>query len=115
MVLGALLALAFLGAGGAKLAGAPAMRQSAEHLGFSFTSYRVIGVLEIAGAIGILLGLSHYGGVPVGVTAAAGIAILMIGAVVTHARAGDKAAQWSAPLVFAILAGAYIAMRIAST
>ena len=114
IAVGALLALAFFGAGGAKLAGVPAMRQSAEHLGFSFTSYRVIGMLEIVAAVGILLGLSHFGGVSIGVAAAAAIAILMLGAMVTHIRAGDPPAQWAPTVVLALIAGTYIALRLAT-
>ena len=52
-----LIAAVFLALGSAKVLALAPMRARAAHLGFSTSSYRVIGGLEIAGAIGVLLGL----------------------------------------------------------
>lgn len=116
LILGALLALAFLGAGGAKLAGAPAMRQSAEHLGIAFSNYRLIGLLEIAGAIGIVISLLHARvlGLEVGAYAAGGLALLMIGAFATHRKAGDGPSLWAPALVLALIAATFVALRVTS-
>lgn len=111
VVLSILLAIAFLGAGGAKLAGAKQMRESAEHLGFSFPAYRGIGALEVAGAAGLLIGLAWA---PLGIAAAAGLTLLMIGAVAFHLRAKDPAARWSAPAILAVLALVALILRVAA-
>ena len=56
-VLAVVLAVVFGVAGTAKIGGAPVMRTAAQHLGYSVDQYRVIGALELAGAIGLLVGL----------------------------------------------------------
>ena len=100
-VLAILLAVAVLGAGIAKLAGVPAMRQVAAHLGFSWPAYRRIGVLEVAGAVGVLAGLV----VPLlGALAAACLTVLLVLAVATHVRAGDRAPDAAPAAVLAVLA-----------
>ena len=45
-ILGGLLVVAFAALGSAKLAAVPAMRARAEHVGFSVSAYRWIGVLD---------------------------------------------------------------------
>ncbi len=114
-ITGVLLALAFAGSGGAKLAGVTTMRESAQHLGFSFSTYRVIGALEALGALGILIGL--YPGQPIamrlGVAAAIGLAVLMLGAVGSHLRVRDSITGWAPALVLALLAVIYAALLTA--
>ena len=100
-VLAIVLAVAVLGAGIAKLAGVPAMRQVAAHLGFSWPAYRRIGVLEVAGALGVLAGLV----VPLlGALAAACLAVLLVLAAATHVRAGDRLPDAAPAAVLAVLA-----------
>lgn len=108
-VVGAILALAFLAAGGAKLAGAPAMRESATHLGFPFTTYRGIGALEVVGAIGLLAGFANE---YIGIAAAIGLALLMIGAVGTHVKAGDSVGKFAPALVLGVFAVTYVFLRL---
>lgn len=96
VILSILLAVAFLGAGVAKVTGQKAMVEAAEHTGFSLQNYKIIGGLEILGAIGVLVGLGiHW----LGGLAALGLLVTMIGAVVVHVRKGDE------PKVFAPAAG----------
>ena len=72
--------------GSAKLAAVPAMRARAEHVGFSVAAYRRIGSLEVLAVLGLLVGAF----VPViGALAAAGLLMLLGGAVVAHLRNGD--------------------------
>ena len=100
--LAVLLAVAVLGAGAAKLAGAPFMKQSAEHLGFSWPAYQRIGGLEVAGALGVLAGLV----VPLlGALAAGCLTVLLVLATATHLRAGDRLPAAPAA-VLAVLAAA---------
>jgi putative oxidoreductase len=81
MILGWLLrialALVFAGAGFAKLAGDPAMLQLFDDIGAGQGLRYVVGGLELAGAVGLLV--PRLCGL-----AAAGLALLMIGATVTN-------------------------------
>lgn len=108
VLLSVLLAVAMLGAGGAKLASVPAMRESAAHLGFTMRAFRGIGALEVAGAVGVLVGLALA---PLGVTAAVCLALLLAGAVVTHFRKGDVPALIAPAAVLTLLAVAVAVLR----
>jgi uncharacterized membrane protein YphA (DoxX/SURF4 family) len=86
IVLSALLAVAFLGSGGLKLAGAKQSLQMRDQLRVGAQLWRVVGALEVAGAVGLAAGFV----VPVlGIAAAVGLALLMVGGIVAHARAQD--------------------------
>jgi hypothetical protein len=107
MVLSILLAALFLLLGVAKVLALPRMRQLAEHAGFSVAAYRGIGALEVAGAAGLLLGLT----VPVlGALAGAGLLLLLAGAVITHVRKRDGIRELAPALVCAALVGGYLAV-----
>lgn len=87
------------------LALAPA-RAMAAQAGFSTEAYRGIGTLEIAGAVGVALGPA----VPVlGVLAAAGLLLLLAGAVVTHVRRDDGPRQVAPAVVCAAMVAGYLA------
>src|SRR6185312_4558120 len=81
-----LLAAACLLPAAGKLTGQPRMRQSAAHFGIPWSRYRLIGAAELAAAAGVMIGLWWH---PLGVAAAAGMALLLIGALITHRRAKD--------------------------
>ena len=103
-VLAVVLAVVFGAAGIAKICGAPVMRKAAQHLGFSVDQYRVIGTLELAGAIGLLVGLV----VPViGIAAAIGLGLLLIGAGTAHLINRDGGPRVAVPLVLAAVVAAY--------
>jgi uncharacterized membrane protein YphA (DoxX/SURF4 family) len=108
LVLSILLAVAFVFAGGSKLAGVQRMRDSAAHLGLSFPAYQRIGALEVLGAAGLLIGLWFA---PLGIAAAAGLVLLMIGAVYFHIKAKDPAKIYSAPVVFAVVSLVALILR----
>lgn len=109
IVLSVLLAAVFVGAGGAKLTAQPAMRTSARHLGVPWDRYRLIGVLEVAAALGLLVGLAIE---PLAVAAAAGLVLLMAGAVTFHLRAGDPPGRWAPPAVLGLLALVLVVLLI---
>lgn len=111
LVLAILLAALFAAAGGAKLAGVKQMRDSAAHLGLSFTAYRGIGALEAAGAAGLLIGLWFA---PLGIAAAAGLVLLTIGAVMFHLKAKDPAKIYAAPALFALVSLIELILRAAT-
>ena len=109
LALSLLLALACMGPAAAKLAGAPAVRESAAHVGIPWNRYRLISVPELAAAIGVLAGPRHPA---LGVAAACGMAILLIAALIAHRRAGDRIAAMAPALAaFAITAG-YLAVAL---
>jgi DoxX-like family len=90
VVVTALLAALFGFAGLIKVVG---LRQSLairDHLGVKPVQWRMIGLLELAGVVGVLVGLAWA---PIGVAAAVGLALLVLGAIVFHVRASDSVAD----------------------
>jgi putative oxidoreductase len=76
-ILSGLVALAFLGAGGAKLAGAAAMVELFDKVGRGQWFRYLTGLLEVAGAIGLLIPRYAF-------YAAGLLAIVMVGAIIAH-------------------------------
>ena len=101
-----LLALLCLLPALAKLSGRPRMRRSADHFGIPWTRYRLLGVAELAAAGGVLLGLRWP---PLGIAAAAGMLLLLAGALVMHHRAGDSAREQLPAGVVLVAAVGYLA------
>ncbi len=79
-VLTIFLAVAFGAAGLAKISGVPTMVEVFETLGFPPWFRVLVGVGELAGAIGVLIR-------PVAALAALGLALIMLGAVAAHIAA----------------------------
>ena len=102
-----LLALLCLLPAAAKLSGHARMRQSAQHFGIAWERYRLIGVAELAAAVGILAGLRVR---PLGVAAAVGMVLLVVGALVTHSRAGGVAKEQVPAGAVLLTAIAYLAV-----
>ena len=92
-----------------KLLGQPKMRQSAEHFGIPWPRYRLIGVAELAAAAGILIGLWWH---PLGLAAAAGMALLLLGAIITHRKAADSAQEVAPAVLALLLTVAYMAIAL---
>ena len=108
-----LLAVAFLGAGGMKLT------QPKEKLAtnmawvedFSQSTIRVIGLLEVLGAIGLILPMA-LSILPVltGI-AAVGLVLTMIGAAITHIRRGEMP-MLVPPAILGLLAAFVVVGRL---
>ncbi|MFC4856009.1 DoxX family protein [Actinophytocola glycyrrhizae] len=111
LVLSCLLAAVLLFSGARKVAGGQAVTDEAAHLGIPVRGYRLVGVAEAAAAAGLLIGLAWAA---LGVAAAAGVVLLLSGAVLSHLRAGDAAARWAPAAVLAALAVVTLLLRIAS-
>src|SRR5438034_7725786 len=92
-----------------KLTGQPKMRKSAAHFGIPWPRYRLIGVAELAAAAGILIGLWWH---PLGVAAAAGMALLLLGAIIAHRKAADSGKEMSPALLALLLSLAYLAIAL---
>jgi DoxX-like family len=110
VALSILLAIACLIPASAKLSAHPKMQDSARHFGIPWSRYRLIGVAELAAATGVLAGLWWH---PIGVAAAAGMAALLIGALVTHGRAGDSGKDAAPALLTLVIAIAYLVIALA--
>ena len=111
LVLSCLLAAAMVFSGSRKVAGGPAVTGEAAHLGVPVRGYRLIGVAEAAAAAGLLIGLAWAG---LGVAAAAGLVLLMSGAVISHIRVGDAVGRWAPAAALAVLAVVTLLLRMAS-
>jgi hypothetical protein len=96
VIVTALLAALF---GFASLIKVVGLRQSLairDHLGVKPVQWRLIGLLELAGVAGVLVGLAWP---PIGVAAAIGLALLVLGAIVFHVRASDSVADTAAAVI----------------
>ena len=102
-----LLALLCLLPAAAKLSGQARMRQAAQHFGIAWQRYRLIGVAELAAAVGLLVGLRLR---PLGVAAAVGMVLLLVGALITHIRAGDTAKEQAPAGAGLLVSIAYLAV-----
>ncbi|WP_410610169.1 DoxX family protein [Amycolatopsis sp. lyj-109] len=108
-IVSGLLALAFLGAGASKLA-TPKKKLYDKGMtyveDFSDAQIKTIGTLEILGAIGLIAPAFVSGATWLVPTAATGLLLTMIGAIVVHIRRKE---QFVSPLVLGLLA-AFVAV-----
>jgi len=101
-----LLAIEFLYAGGIKLVPGGPATGGFQRFGYSDEFRILIGVLELAGAVGLLVPrLASW--------AAAGLAAIMVGAVYTHLSSGE-AGVWTAATTLAMCLFAAYARRAAA-
>ena len=92
-----------------KVTGQVQVRARMAHLGVSSGRTRLIGVLEVAAIVGLLLRLVWP---PLGVAAAVGLVLQMIGAVMFHARAKGAFPVVVVPMVFAVVAAALAILHV---
>jgi hypothetical protein len=97
-VVTALLAALLGFAGLIKVVGVAQSLEVRDHLGVKPAQWRMIGALELAAVAGVLAGLAWP---PIGIAAAVGAALLLLGAIGFHARASDSAAD-TAPAVIGL-------------
>lgn len=97
-----------------KLSGGQHMARVRERLGLNVVIWKAIGVLEVFGATGVLLGLLDDLAI-IGVLAAVGLVLLTIGAVHYHQKAGDATVYWLPAVVMGSLAIFYVIARVASS
>jgi hypothetical protein len=108
-ILSALLALVALAAGMPKaLLKGDVSAGLQSHMGLSAGLVRFIGLAETAAAVGLVIGLFWQ---PLGIAAAIGLGITMIGAVGFHAKSGDYAdpatrGNAMAPIILALVSAA---------
>ena len=95
-ILSGLVALAFLGAGGAKLAGAASMVELFDKVGRGQWFRYFTGLLEVAGGIGLLIPRYAF-------YAAGLLAVVMVGAIIAHLTVLGTSP--TAPVVLLVLSG----------
>jgi hypothetical protein len=98
-----LLAALFTFAASIKLLGVSQSLAIRDHLGVNPVQWRLIGVCELAGVAGVLVGLMWA---PIGIAAAIGLALLSIGAIAFHLRASDSVADTAPAVIGLALAAA---------
>jgi uncharacterized membrane protein YphA (DoxX/SURF4 family) len=92
------LAVLFLLSGASKLVRHPTSVLARGKLAIPATAWSLLGAAEVAGAAGVLLGLSFR---PLGIAAATGLVVVGVGAAGAHRRAHDPLAH-AAPAVLAL-------------
>jgi hypothetical protein len=88
VILSSILGLMVIVTGGGKVLNLPFSLMNRDKLNVHPVFWRVIGVLELSAAVGLIWGIWF---VPFGLAAAIGLALLMIGAFGFRLRTGDKA------------------------
>ena len=109
VVLSVLLAVELAATGMMKVLETDTARGNAAHLGISLRVSRLVGMAELAAAVGLLCGLAIR---PLAIVTAAAVILLMIGAVGSHLKAGDKGAAALPAVITGLAAMALLALAI---
>lgn len=91
-IISIILFLAFATTGAQKLIFNTMASQSAEHLGLKKKPFQGVGLAEVAGALGVLIGLASKHGSALtwlNIAAATGLFVMMASATALHLRRGD--------------------------
>jgi hypothetical protein len=107
MIVTVALAALFLLSGASKVLRHPASLVARDQLALPATVWSLLGAAELAGAAGVLVGLSVR---PLGIAAATGLVLVGLGAVDAHRRAHDSLAHAAPAVVALLLATATLAL-----
>ncbi|MFD7433075.1 DoxX family protein [Streptomyces sp. NPDC059861] len=99
-------------AGAPKLSGGPRTQGMATHLRVPTGLLRLVGLAEVAAAIGLLVGLFATWA---GVAAAGGLAVLLLGGVASHLRVKDGFAAAAPAFVAAVVAACVTVLHVAGS
>jgi DoxX-like family len=100
------LALLFLAAAAGKFTGMT--NETRDRLGVPAARWRAIGVLELAGVVGVLVGIEVE---ELGLAAAGGLLLTSLGALATHAKAGDPPNAFVGAAVGLVLSSAVVTLQ----
>lgn len=78
--------------------------------GFPEDRLWILGMLELAGALGLVAGLFWW---PLGVAAATGLTLYFIGGALAHVRANDPG--WTPALVMSAISATALTLRVLSS
>ncbi len=113
VILAVVIAVPFLVGGIGKILDVEMMAIARQHLGLPPGLFRIVGILEFLGGVGVLAGL-HQDLPLIGILAAIGLIGMTIGAGFYHQKAGDTMKQWLPAVVMGSLPIFYIILRIAT-
>lgn len=113
IVLALLVGVPFLALGLGKVLEREPMVEARTHLKMPRPLWRIVGLLEILGGIGVLAGLAEPLP-PIGVLSTAGLTALTVGAGFYHQRAGDPMKAWLPAVAMGSLAIFYGILRVAT-
>ena len=116
-LLSIVLFLAFASSGLQKIGFNPATSKSAERLNVTKRNFQRIGVLEVLGALALLVGLVATGASVLAVlneVAAGCLALLMAVAVAVHLRQRDAVKYYAPALALGLLAVVELVLRVLS-
>ncbi|MFG2727140.1 DoxX family protein [Streptomyces canus] len=88
----------------------PKITEGLKALGVPDSWFLPLGLVKIAGALGLLVGISYR---PLGIAAAIGVVLYFLGAVITHLRGGDKKGS-ATPAAILVLAVAPLVLGVAT-
>jgi DoxX-like family len=108
VVVTALTALLFFAAAAMKLTGQRRSLATRDRLGIDQARWRLIGLLEIAGATGALVGLALR---PLGIAATAGLVLTSIGALGAHLRMGNLRSEGAPGAAALVLSSAALVLQ----
>lgn len=109
IIVAVMLTLAVWGSAAGKLRHVTSVVQSMAHVGVRANRIPQLAVLEIAGGIGLVVGLS----LPlIGRLAAAGLVLYFLGAVVAHLRVKDEVKAVAPAVILFILSVVTLALEI---
>lgn len=111
VILAVIVAVAFFMFGIGKILNVPMMANAREHLGIEQSLFRIVGSLEVLGAIGVLAGL-HDDLPVIGVLAGIGLIGMTIGATFYHQKAGDAIKDWLPAVAMGSIVILYIILRV---
>jgi DoxX-like family len=106
-----LAALLFLAAAWAKFSEEEHSTDTRDRLGLPPDRYRLIGVAEVAGAVGALVGLAVR---PLGIAALAGLVLVAIGACAAQVKLHNPWAKARLAVIALILSVAALSLQIAT-
>jgi uncharacterized membrane protein YphA (DoxX/SURF4 family) len=106
-----LTALLFLAAAWVKFTGEEHAMQTRDRLGIQPGAYRMIGVFEVAGAVGALVGLAVR---PLGIAALAGLVLVAIGACAAQVKLHNPPAEARLAVLALVLSAGALTLQIAT-
>ena len=109
VVVTVLAALLFLAAAWVKFTEDDHAMQTRDRLGIRPGAYRLIGVCEVAGAVGALVGLAVR---PLGIAALAGLVLVAVGACAAQIKLHNPVAEARPAILALLLASAALTLQI---
>ena len=115
-ILSIVVFLAFVTTGAQKMIFNTMASRAAEHMGLTKRTFQLVGLLEVLGALGVMIGLAAKKGsflTLLNEAAAAGLVVTMAAAIIFHFRKGDGLKGSATALVLGALCLIELVLRLA--